>query len=299
MRGIEMLGPLGAALLLAAATPAIMAQQGPHVMVGGPLETRSLSYGSDPKQVVTLFTREKAGRAPLIVYLHGGGWSAGTPKAGYGAMQAEHWTRSGYAYAAVGYRFVPAATAEQQLEDAAQAIALLRRNRHVDPDRIVLLGHSSGAQLAAILGSDPAWLEKAGVPFAAVKAAVLLDPAALDIAPMMTMGGGAIDRYYRPAFGTDPARWSALSPMKQVEPPNAPAWLILHDVNNPLAGMQGAEFAAGLIGGGASEATVHAIAGTTHLRLNDEIGQPGNEATALIDDFLARTMPENQQARRR
>ncbi|HYZ47538.1 MAG TPA: alpha/beta hydrolase [Sphingomonas sp.] len=284
--------------LLAAATPAIMEQAGPHVLVGGSMATQTLSYGADPKQTVTLFTREKAARPPLIVYLHGGGWSAGTPKAGYGGRQAEHWTSRGYAYAATGYRFVPAATVEQQLSDAAKAIALLRKQKGLDPDRIVLLGHSSGGHLAAMLGADPAWLEKAGVPFGAVKAVVLLDPAGLDIPPIMAIrGDGTIERYYRPAFGDDPARQSTLSPMKQTEPPNAPAWLMLHDANNPYAGAQSADLAAALKGAGAREATVQAIAGTTHLRLNDEIGQPGNEATGLIEAFLARALPENQRRR--
>ena len=85
--------------------------------------------------------------------------------------------------------------------------------------------------------------------------------------------------------------------MKQIEPPNAPAWLILHDVNNPFSGMQGTDLAAGLIGAGAREATVQAIPGTTHVRLNDEIGTPGDEATGLIDAFLGRAMPETQRPR--
>jgi acetyl esterase/lipase len=287
--------------LLAAATPAVVAQAGLHVLVSGPIVTRELHYGPAPRQLVQLFVREKAGRAPLIIYLHGGGWSAGTPRAGSAGQQPDHFTGAGYAYATLGYRFVPEATVEEQLTDVAQAIALLRRQQGVDPDRIVLLGHSSGGHLAALIGDDPAWLDKTGVPFDAVKAVVLLDPAAIDVAPIMAAGRGAgtVARYYQPAFGEDLARQEALSPLRHADAPNAPAWLMLHDVNNPLAGYQSQQLSAALIAAGAREATVLPIQDTTHLRLNDEIGRPGSAPTVEIDAFLARVFPDTRRPRMR
>jgi acetyl esterase/lipase len=296
-----MLGMIVSAGLLAAATPAVVAQPGPHVLVPGPVVARELHYGPAPRQVAQLFVREKAGRAPLIVYLHGGGWSAGTPRAGSAGAQPDHFTGAGYAYATIGYRFVPEATVEQQLADIAQGIVLLRQQKGVDRNRIVLLGHSSGGHLAALLGADPVWLEKAGVPFETVKAVVLLDPAAIDIPPIIAAGRGAgtVARYYQPAFGDDPARQAALSPLSHAEAPNAPAWLMLHDVNNPLAGLQSQQLSVALIAAGAREATVLPVQDTTHLRLNDEIGRAGNNATVEIDAFLARIFPETRRARMR
>jgi acetyl esterase/lipase len=296
-----MLGMIVSAALLAAATPAMVAQAGPHVFVPGPVVARDLHYGPAPRQLAQLFVREKAARAPLIAYLHGGGWSAGTPRAGSAGAQPDHFTGTGYAYATVGYRFVPEVSVEQQLADVAQGIALLRRQNGVDADRIVLIGHSSGGHLAALLGADPAWLEAAGVPFATVKAVVLLDPAAIDIPPIMDAGRSAptVQRFYRPAFGDDLARQAALSPLRHADPPNAPAWLMLHDVNNPLAGLQSEQLSIALIAAGAQEATVLPVGDTTHLRLNDEIGRAGDVATAEIDSFLTRVFPEARRARMR
>lgn len=296
-----MLGMIVSVGLLAAATPAIAAQPGPHVLVPGLVVTREFHYGPAPHQVAQLFVREKAARAPLIVYLHGGGWSAGSPKAGSAGAQPDHFTGAGYAYATIGYRFVPEATVEEQLADVAQGIALLRQQKGVDPDEIVLLGHSSGGHLAAMLGADPAWLQAAGVPFEAVKAVVLLDPAAIDIPPIIAAGRGigTVARYYQPAFGDDPVRQAALSPLSHAEAPNAPAWLMLHDAGNPLAGLQSQQLSVALIAAGAREATVLPIQDTTHLRLNDEIGRPDNMATAEIDAFLARTFPETRRPRMR
>ena len=282
-----------AASLLAVATPAIVAQAGPHPLVGGPVVRRTFAYGADARQTIDLFTRDAAGRAPLLVYLHGGGWSAGTPRAGSGGAQPAHWTARGYAYATVGYRLVPNVTVEDQLRDVARAVTLLRGQAKVDPERVVLIGHSSGGHLAALLGAGPVWL---GRHFGALRGVVLLDPAALDIAPFMAAGGSVVDRYHRPAFGTEPARWSDLSPVKHMAAPNAPAWAILYDVNNVVSGMQGTDLAAGLIAAGA-KAEVTSIADTTHLRLNDEIGRPGDRATTVVDAFLAELFPDRQRAR--
>lgn len=298
MRGTELaLFAFGVGLLVAA-TPSIVAQSGPHVLLGGPVTSRVIAYGPGALQGLELFTRVRAGRAPLIVYLHGGGWSAGSRQDGSRGAQADHWTALGYAYATVGYRLVPEVTAEEQLSDVALAIRLLGKTKEVDRDRIVLIGHSSGGTMAATIGSDPHWLLGAGVPFASVRAVVLLDPSVLDLPPVMAEKGAPIVQLYlRPAFGEDPARQSALSPMKQLEPPNAPAWLILTDANNGFSQTQGADLAAGLIGAGATEASVRPISGTTHMRLNNEIGQPADQATAEIDAFLGRALPEMGRAR--
>lgn len=292
-----MVGPVLMIAAMAAATPAIVAQAGPHVLVAGPVVKQAFVYGSEQRQYLELFTREKAGRGPVVVYLHGGGWSAGSPKDGSAGAQADFYTSRGYAYAGVAYRYVPAVTLEQQLADVARGIAYLRKQKGVDPGRVVLIGHSSGGHLAALLGTDPSYLQAAGVPFAALKAVVLLDPAALDVPPIMAGGaGGAVSRYYVPAFGTDPARQSALSPMKQVEAPNAPAWLMLHDANNGLAGAQSQDLKAGLLAAGAV-VDVQAITGTDHMRLNGEIGRVDDKASDLIAAFLASVFPENQRAR--
>lgn len=285
------------ALLLAIATPGIADQTGVRILVAGPTIARTLAYGPEPRQGADLFTRGR-GRAPLIVYLHGGGWSAGSPKSGARGAQADHFTAAGYAYATVAYRFVPAVTVEQQLADVARAIAVLRRQRGVDPANIVLIGHSSGAHLAAMLGTDPRYLQAAKVPFEALRAVVLLDPAVLNVPPVMTSNGDpTIERYFRPAFGDDPGRQSALSPIQHSEPPNAPFWLSLYDTSNMFAGAQGTDFAAALIGAGVEEAISVPIAGTTHMRLNNEIGAEGDSATVAIDAFLARAIPENRRPR--
>jgi acetyl esterase/lipase len=50
------------------------------------------------------------------------------------------------------------------MEDAAAALAFLAARRFVDPARLVLMGHSAGAQIATLLALDPRHRHAAGAP---------------------------------------------------------------------------------------------------------------------------------------
>jgi arylformamidase len=247
-----------------------------------------LAYGSDPKQMLTLYRVAGRPPAPLVVYIHGGGWSAGDRAAG-GREKPAHFTGGGYVYATVGYRFVPQVRVEDQLADVASAIAWLRKNarKHgIDRDRIVLLGHSSGAHLAAMLATDPTWLRGAGAPFDAVRAAVLIDGAGYDVPRVMAGDPGGVMRYYGPAFGADRQRQAALSPINHTAPPNAPAWLMLYDYNRMDAGSEATALAERLDAAGA-DTVVTGVMDSSHMLLNEQLGIYGDFATNGVDLFLA------------
>lgn len=97
--------------------------------------------------------------APCVIVLHGGGWFNGGH---HDKRPSTFWlARQGYAVATIDYRLVPHAVWPAQREDVLAAIAFLRAHATrlgVDPDRIVLLGRSAGAQLAeatAYAAHDP------------------------------------------------------------------------------------------------------------------------------------------------
>ena len=88
---------------------------------------REVAYGADPKQRLDLSTPAGAGRAPILFYVHGGGWSIGDKVAG-GEKKGPWATAQGWAYASANYRLVPQATVEQQAADLANALKWLRAN---------------------------------------------------------------------------------------------------------------------------------------------------------------------------
>ena len=247
-----------------------------------------LSYGRDPLQRLDLAVPAGKSRPPLVVFIHGGGWSIGDKRHSIDA-KAKHFVAAGQAFASVNYRLVPQVTVEQQASDVAGAIAKLRTyamGSNYDGEQIVLMGHSAGAHLAALVGTDPRYLAAAGVPIGSVKGIVLLDGAGYDVAQQMARPGNLVSGMYEAAFGKDPARQRALSPTLHAAAPNVANWLILPVERRADSTAQSRALAAALAKAGAS-ARVVPVPGESHASLNRGLGEAGDFATAEIDRFIA------------
>lgn len=88
---------------------------------------------------------------PLVVWVHGGAWRAGSksdvPHARFAAL--------GYAVASVDYRLSPVAKFPAQVHDIKGAIRFLRAKAELygyDPAKIAIAGSSAGGHLAALVG---------------------------------------------------------------------------------------------------------------------------------------------------
>lgn len=249
---------------------------------------REFAYGTDPKQKIDLATPQGASKAPILFYVHGGGWSIGDKVAG-GARKGPWANGLGWAYVSANYRLVPAATVEQQAADLAMALAWLRTNAEregLNPDSIVLMGHSAGAHLVALLGTDPSYLSKAGVPLSAVRGVVLLDGAGYDIPVQGSAETNIVKPMYDAAFGTDPVRQAKLSPTRHAGAPNASNWLILPIERRADSRAQSRVLAAALNAAG-NKASVIVVPGESHASLNKGLGDKDDFATREIARFLA------------
>lgn len=251
---------------------------------------REYAYGDDARQRLDLIVPGgSAAKRPLLLFVHGGGWSIGDKRHAV-APKARHFNSRGWAFGSVNYRLVPAATVEQQAADIAEAIAYVRRRAAelgIDGDRIVLMGHSAGAHLAALVGTDPKHLSAARVPLGAVDGIVLLDGAGYDVAKQMAFKGNRVSGVYEAAFGRDPVRQKALSPTLHAAAPNVAHWLIFPVSSRPDSTGQSNALAAALNASG-SKATVAPVDGESHASLNRGFGEAGDVATGLVDDFLAK-----------
>jgi len=246
------------------------------------------AYGADPKQRLDLIKPAGNARAPVLLFVHGGGWSIGDKA--HAAPGKARWASSkGWAFASANYRLVPQSTVEQQAADVASAIAWLRANaakQGLDPNRIVLMGHSAGAHLVALVGTDPHYLKAAGVPMSAIQGVVLLDGAGYDVAPQANSTFNPVKPMYDAAFGNDPKRQAALSPTLQAAAPNVGRWLILPIAGRPDSRNQSNGLADALTKAGAS-ATVVVVPGESHGSLNKGLGETGDFATKQVEGFLA------------
>jgi acetyl esterase/lipase len=251
---------------------------------------QTLSYGTDEEQVLDFWSGATPD-APLVVFVHGGGWKRGDKTMMRGSDKLEHWQALGYAVASINYRLVPDHTVEQQGADVASAVAYLKAQAQalrIDPDRIALIGHSAGAHLVALVGTDPQYFRAAGLAMDDVVGVVPLDGAGYNVPDQMDENARLMGNTYEQAFGTDPVRQRALSPTLHAAAPNAPAFLILH-VQRDDAERQSNELAARLRSGG-TPATVEGFRGRGlrgHRQINQELGDPDYPATPVVDAFLA------------
>jgi acetyl esterase/lipase len=145
--------------LLALAAPAA-AQEKPRPPKAGGLPPgvkveRDLAYVPDghERQKLDLYLPEKAaGRLPIIVWIHGGGWRNGSKDRPPGVSMVSN----GYAVASINYRLSQHAVFPAQIEDCKAAIRWLRANAdkyHLDSDHIGVWGASAGGHLVALLGT--------------------------------------------------------------------------------------------------------------------------------------------------
>jgi acetyl esterase/lipase len=89
---------------------------------------------------------------PLIVWIHGGGWSAGSKEEPRGLQQV----RRGYALASVEYRLSDEAKFPAPLEDCKAAVRWLQVHADeygLDADRMGVWGGSAGGHLASLIGA--------------------------------------------------------------------------------------------------------------------------------------------------
>lgn len=255
--------------------------------------SETISYGSDALQSLDFWRAKTAkGAAPLVVFVHGGGWKRGSKDNATGRFKAEHYPGEGYAFASIDYRLVPAATVEQQAADVASAVkALVGRAGAlgIDRRRIVLMGHSAGAHLVALVGTDERYLKGAGLSFADIAGVIPIDGAAYDVPAQMKDGPPIMQATYSQAFGTDPARQKALSPTLQAGAPNAPQFLLLY-VQRPDGVRQAKALGAALTAAG-SRVDHGSFPGEGlqgHAEINRRLGDPGYAPTATVDAWLKR-----------
>ena len=125
---------------------------------------RDLTYGADPKQRLDLAVPAAKNFATLI-FVHGGSLNSGDKAdADYGKV-CDPFPAAGIACANMNYRLMPDHRWPAQPEDVAAAVMAVRATitaRGGNPDRMFLMGHSSGAMLVALVGSNPVYLQKHG-----------------------------------------------------------------------------------------------------------------------------------------
>ena len=283
------------ALTMALAATACQAQNpmpwrgGRQIPVGSPVvpagvqRMADLPYGPDPAQRLDVYRPEGARHAPVLVMVHGGAWMFGSKSAAPVVDEKiDHWVRErGFVLVSVGYRLVPQVTVAEQAQDIAHALAAVQAQAPGwggDPSRVVLMGHSAGAHLVALLSASPALAREGGArPWATT---VALDSAALDTEALMQRRHMPM---YDRAFGSDPAQWRAVSPMARLAPGGPPLLLVCSSVRRDDPCAQSRRLADAVRAqGGVAQVLPQPL---PHGQINSLLGLPG-PYTQAVDAFI-------------
>jgi acetyl esterase/lipase len=246
---------------------------------------QTLSYGADAAQALDVFIPPDAHGAPIVVMVHGGGWRLGD-KTSPGVIdnKLKYWLPKGYILVSVNYRLLPTPVSEQA-KDVAAAVAYIENHAADwggDSDKLILMGHSAGAHLAALLSADPSRVTAAGGhPW---RGTVVLDSAALDVASVMNKRH---PKLYDDAFGKDPAYWASVSPTAQVKTDAVPMLLVCSLKRPDDSCGQSKAFAARLQIAGQDAPVVPQD--LTHMQIDHDLGLPG-AYTDTVDDFIQRRL---------
>jgi arylformamidase len=268
---------VGLALAAILMVPASRAVAGPPAVT----VVRDVSYGVDPKQRFDVYVPRGARNAPVILMVHGGGWRIGDKRSrGVVSNKVERWSRDGIIVISVNYRMLPGTDPVEQARDVARALAAAQARLPEwggDPAKVVLMGHSSGAHLVALLDAHPALATSLGArPWIG---AVILDSAALDVVQTMTQPHLPL---YTRAFGTEPGFWREASPAHHLAAGAKPMLLVCSSLRRdscPAA----TRYAARAMSLGVRAEVVPVP--KPHAAIDADLGAPG-DYTESVDTFL-------------
>lgn len=256
------------------------------------------------RQVLDIYAPTANDKSPVVFWIHGGGWQVGDKKDV--ALKPKWFTDRGFVFVSTNYRLLPEVPMQELIGDVASGLGWTHKNIAKyggDPERIFVMGHSAGAQLAAILCTDQRYLEKVGVPFSALRGCVPVDGDTYDIPAMImtaemrqTLHGLPLpENGHRQKFGNDPKLHLEFSAVSHVQPgKRIPPFLILYVAGHPDVTAQAKRLEASLR---QADVPVNSFGAsqTNHSKLNDDLGLKDDPATKQLAEFVERYSSTNKE----
>jgi acetyl esterase/lipase len=286
------------AILLLAPLALVLAR--PQTAAAAPAKMivkQDLAYAdpADPRQKVDIYAPEGAKNRPVIFWIHGGGWQGGD-RTGI-QIKPQAFVDKGFVFVSTGYRLLTNVDMVTIFRDIAKSVHWV--HDHVaeyggDPNRILVMGHSAGAQLAALICIDDRYLKAEGLSLAIFKGCVPVDgdtydlPAIIEtVETRLRVHGLPMPKFgHRLKFGNDPAKHLDYSAVTHVaKDKGIPPFLILHVADHPDTTAQAERLEAVLKSAGVPVRRF-AARETNHSKLNENLGLSQDLPTNALFEFV-------------
>ena len=264
---------------------------------------RDIPYAepADPRQKVDIYAPQGARNLPVIFWIHGGGWQTGDRTNVQVKPQA--FVDKGFVFVSTGYRLLTNVEMGTIFRDIARSVRYV--HDHIaehggDPKRMLVMGHSAGAQLAALICIDDRYLKAEGLSLAIIKGCVPVDGDTYDVPAMIEtvetrqrVHGLPMPRFgHRVKFGNDPAKHRDYSAVTHVaKGKGIPPFLILHVADHPDVSAQAERLEAVLKDAGIA-AKRFAAKETNHSKLNENLGLPDDPPTKALFEFVEEALKQ-------
>jgi arylformamidase len=253
----------------------------------------NLYYGDTSKpdrelQSLDVYWQDNQESRPVIIYVHGGGWAFGDKSEVN--LKPDFFLPQGFAFVSMNYRLRWDYKLYDQAEDLASVVRWVRDNANqygFDKNKIILMGHESGAHLVSLVGTDGRYLKTQGLSLAHLKAVVSINTLSYDVPRVLKELGTFVQRrQHKLIFGEDKSVQLQASPIHHVKDnKNIPPFALLYVPDNESTLIQAKAFAKSL-----SEQKVNVVMipgnAKTKQTLDVELGKRGDISTIALIAFL-------------
>jgi arylformamidase len=258
---------------------------------------RNIPYAEPPneRQMLDVYAPENAKDLPVVFWIHGGGWQVGDKTSVHAKPKA--FVDKGYVFVSTNYRFLPNVDMETIVRDVAKSIHWV--HNHIaehggDPKRLIVMGHSAGAQLAALICTDDRYLKAEGLSLAIIKGCIPVDGDTYDVPLMIETGAARRKALGQPnpkfghyeKFGSDPAKHRDFSAVNHVaRDKGISPFLLLYVADHPDTSAQARRLGSVLNEAGIP-AKLFGAKDTEHSKINEDLGQPDDPSTKALVEFV-------------
>jgi len=251
------------------------------------------------RHVLDVYAPANAKNLPVVFWIHGGGWQAGDKT---DVKSKPQWFMDkGFVFVSTNYRLLPEVDMGTLIRDVAKAYSWM--HKHIaeyggDPKRVLVGGHSAGAQLAAIICTDDRYLKAAGDSLDDLIGCVPVDGDTYDVPAIIETAETRLRVHHLPPrvnghrekFGSTPENHVNFSAVTHVaKDKGIPPFLILHVASHPDTSAQAQRLGAVLKESGVPT-TDFGAKDTSHVKLNDDLGLPDDPATKALSEFVSKVL---------